>query len=145
MYEAHFGFDRSPFKITPDTSLFYTGGHRGDILGALIYAVHRGEGMIKVVNESMFGALRLVSVEQGYDPRDFSLVGFGGAGPLHANALGILTDAWPVIIPPGPGVLCAYGDATTQVQDEATRTYITMAEEINEWYKWCEHCNNILQ
>jgi N-methylhydantoinase A len=89
------------------------------------------EGIIKVVNESMFGALRLVSVEQGYDPRDFSLVGFGGAGPLHANAMGILTDAWPVIIPPGPGVLCAYGDATTQVQDEATRTYITMAEEIS--------------
>jgi N-methylhydantoinase A len=89
------------------------------------------EGIIKVVNESMFGALRLVSVEQGYDPRDFSLVGFGGAGPLHANALGILTNAWPVIIPPGPGVLCAYGDATTQVQDEATRTYITMAEEIS--------------
>ena len=89
------------------------------------------EGIIKVVNESMFGALRLVSVEQGYDPRDFSLVGFGGAGPLHANALGILTDAWPVIVPPGPGVLCAYGDATTQVQDEATRTYITMAEDIS--------------
>ena len=89
------------------------------------------EGIIKVVNEAMFGALRLVSVEQGYDPRDFSLVGFGGAGPLHANALGVLTDAWPVIIPPGPGVLCAYGDATTQVQDEATRTYITMAEEIS--------------
>ena len=89
------------------------------------------EGIIKVVNESMFGALRLVSVEQGYDPRDFSLVGFGGAGPLHANALGILTNAWPVIVPPGPGVLCAYGDATTQVQDEATRTYITMAEEIS--------------
>jgi N-methylhydantoinase A len=89
------------------------------------------EGIIKVVNESMFGALRLVSVEQGYDPRDFSLVGFGGAGPLHANALGILTNAWPVIIPPGPGVLCAYGDATTQVQDEATRTYITMADELS--------------
>ena len=89
------------------------------------------EGIIKVVNESMLGALRLVSVEQGYDPRDFSLVGFGGAGPLHANALGILTGAWPVIIPPGPGVLCAYGDATTAVQDEAARTYLSMAEEIS--------------
>jgi N-methylhydantoinase A len=43
--------------------------------------------------------------------------------------MGILTDSWPVIIPPGPGVLCAYGDATTAVQDEATRTYITMAED----------------
>ena len=89
------------------------------------------EGIVKVVNESMLGALRLVSVEQGYDPRDFSLVGFGGAGPLHANALGILTGAWPVIIPPGPGVLCAYGDATTAVQDEAARTYLSMAEEIS--------------
>ena len=88
------------------------------------------EGIVKVVNESMLGALRLVSVEQGYDPRDFSLVGFGGAGPLHANALGLLTGAWPVIIPPGPGVLCAYGDAATQVQDEAARTYLVMAEAI---------------
>lgn len=86
------------------------------------------EGIIKIANEAMFGALRLVSVEQGYDPRDFALVGFGGAGPLHANALGILTEAWPVIVPPGPGVLCAYGDATTQVQDEATRTYLTLAQ-----------------
>lgn len=90
------------------------------------------EGIIKIVNESMFGALRLVSVEQGYDPRDFALVGFGGAGPLHANALGILTDAWPVIVPPGPGVLCAYGDATTQVQDEAARTYLTMANNLSD-------------
>ena len=57
---------------------------------------------------------------------------FGGAGPLHANALGVLTDAWPVIIPPGPGVLCAYGDATTQVQDEAARTYLTMAGDLSD-------------
>lgn len=97
-----------------------------------ITLMEAAEGIIKVVNEAMFGALRLVSVEQGYDPRDFSLVGFGGAGPLHANALGILTQAWPVIIPPGPGVLCAYGDATTQVQDEAARTYIRRAEEVSK-------------
>ncbi len=99
-----------------------------DAMGIDLYAA--AEGIVKVANEAMFGALRLVSVEQGYDPREFALVGFGGAGPLHANALGILTNAWPVIVPPGPGVLCAYGDATTQVQDEATRTYITMAESL---------------
>jgi len=81
-------------------------------------------GIIDIVNENMYGALRLVSVEKGYDPRDFALMGFGGAGPLHANALGRLTNAWPVIIPPGPGVLCAYGDATTRVRDEASRTII---------------------
>ncbi len=82
------------------------------------------EGIINIVNENMFGALRLVSVEQGFDPRDFALVAFGGAGPLHANALGKLMGSWPVIVPPGPGVLCAYGDATTRLRDEASRTFI---------------------
>ncbi len=81
-------------------------------------------GIVDIVNENMFGALRLVSVEKGYDPRDFALIAFGGAGPLHANALGRLMSSWPVIIPPGPGVLCAYGDATTRMRDEASRTFI---------------------
>ena len=88
------------------------------------------EGIIKIVNESMFGALRLVSVEQGFDPRDFALIAFGGAGPLHGNSMGMLTGSWPVIVPPGPGVLCAYGDATTQVRDEASRTYVTKATNL---------------
>ena len=82
------------------------------------------QGIVDIVNENMFGALRLVSVEQGYDPRDFALVAFGGAGPLHANALGMLLGCWPVIIPPSPGVLCAYGDATTRLRNEASRTFI---------------------
>ncbi|MEV6866085.1 hydantoinase/oxoprolinase family protein [Streptosporangium subroseum] len=82
------------------------------------------QGIVDIVNENMFGALRLVSVQQGFDPRDFALVAFGGAGPLHANALGRLTGSWPVIIPPSPGVLCAYGDATTSLRDEAARTHI---------------------
>jgi N-methylhydantoinase A len=90
------------------------------------------EGVINIVDENMFGALRLVSVEQGYDPRDFALVAFGGAGPLHANALGRLMGSWPVIIPPGPGVLCAYGDATTRVRDEASRTYVRGFSEISD-------------
>lgn len=89
-------------------------------------------GIIDIVNENMFGALRLVSVQQGFDPRDFALVAFGGAGPLHANALGRLTGSWPVIIPPSPGVLCAYGDATTSVRDEAARTYIRTFSELSD-------------
>jgi N-methylhydantoinase A len=89
-------------------------------------------GIVDIVNENMFGALRLVSVQQGYDPRDFALVAFGGAGPLHANALGRLTGAWPVIIPPSPGVLCAYGDATTSLRDEAARTYIRRFSELTD-------------
>jgi N-methylhydantoinase A len=90
------------------------------------------EGIYDIVNENMFGALRLVSVEQGYDPRDFALVAFGGAGPLHANALGRLMGSWPVVIPPGPGVLCAYGDATTRIRDEASRTFVRRFEETSD-------------
>ncbi|MDC0074298.1 hydantoinase/oxoprolinase family protein [Alphaproteobacteria bacterium] len=90
------------------------------------------EGIYNIVNENMFGALRLVSVEQGHDPRDFSLIAFGGAGPLHANALGKLTGAWPVIIPPGPGVLCAYGDATTRIRNEASRSFIRTFPQTND-------------
>ena len=83
------------------------------------------EGIIAIVNENMCGALRLVSVEQGYDPRDFALIGFGGAGPLHGNALSQLINSWPSIVPPGPGVLCAYGDATTRLRNEASRTFVS--------------------
>jgi N-methylhydantoinase A len=81
-------------------------------------------GIVDIVNENMLGGLRLVSVQQGFDPRDFALVAFGGAGPLHANALGKLTGAWPVIVPPSPGVLCALGDATTSLRDESARTVL---------------------
>ncbi|KAJ1327652.1 5-oxoprolinase (ATP-hydrolyzing) [Microdochium nivale] len=82
------------------------------------------EGIINLVNETMYGALRQVSVEQGYDPRDFALVAFGGAGPLHANAVGKLLGAWPVIIPQAPGVLCAQGDATTKLSHSQSISYI---------------------
>lgn len=95
-------------------------------------AKEAAEGVINIVNENMFGALRLVSIEQGHDPRDFALVAFGGAGPLHANALGRLMGSWPVIIPPAPGVLCAYGDATTRLRDEASRTFIRRISEISD-------------
>ncbi len=97
-------------------------------------------GIFNIVNENMVGALRLVSVEQGYDPRDYALIGFGGAGPIHCNALSRLLGSWPSIIPPGPGVLCALGDATTAVRDERARTYVrtfsdTSAKEIEKMLK----------
>ncbi|WP_422391344.1 hydantoinase/oxoprolinase family protein [Arthrobacter sp. N1] len=90
------------------------------------------EGIIDIVNENIYGALKLVSTQQGFDPRDFALVAFGGAGPLHANALGKLTGAWPVIIPPSPGVLCAYGDATTSLRDESARTLVRRFSELDD-------------
>jgi len=105
----------------------------GTIATALEKSVKEAaEGIVNIVNENMFGALRLVSIEQGYDPRDFALIAFGGAGPLHANALGRLMGSWPVIIPPAPGVLCAYGDATTRVRDEASRTFIRRFDETSD-------------
>lgn len=109
-----------------------------DALGMTVKAA--AEGIYNIVNENMVGALRLVSVEQGYDPRDYALISFGGAGPLHSNALSKLLGSWPSIIPPGPGVLCALGDATTAVRDERARTYVakfsdTSAKEIEKILK----------
>src|SRR6185312_5557826 len=60
------------------------------------------EGILAIVNENMAGALRLVSVQRGHDPREFALVAYGGAGPLHANALAKLMGSFPVIVPPAP-------------------------------------------
>jgi type II secretory pathway predicted ATPase ExeA len=64
MYEEYFGLERPPFKITPDTSLFFEGGKRGDILAALVYAVHRGEGIVKVVGEVGSGKTMLCRMLQ---------------------------------------------------------------------------------
>jgi N-methylhydantoinase A len=81
------------------------------------------QGILDIVNEAMCGALRLVSVERGHDPRRFALIAFGGAGPLHGNALGKLMGSWPVIIPPAPGVLCAMGDASSEYRNEFGRSF----------------------
>jgi N-methylhydantoinase A len=88
------------------------------------------EGILKIVNENMFGALRLVSVQQGYDPREFALMAFGGAGPLHGNALGELMGSYPVIVPPAPGLLCALGDLSADYRDEFARTYIRTVDKV---------------
>jgi N-methylhydantoinase A len=84
------------------------------------------EGIVAIVNENMAGALRLVSVQRGHDPREFALVAYGGAGPLHANALASLMGSFPVIVPPAPGLLCAIGDLVADFRDEFARTYIRL-------------------
>jgi N-methylhydantoinase A/acetone carboxylase, beta subunit len=100
-----------------------------DVIGDL--AEERGstieeaaQAVLDIVTENMYGALRVVSVERGYDPRDFGLVAFGGAGPMHANALVDVMDAYPLIIPPGPGVMSAFGFLTSDVQNEFSETYL---------------------
>ncbi|KIJ53509.1 hypothetical protein M422DRAFT_241749 [Sphaerobolus stellatus SS14] len=89
------------------------------------------EGILKLANEKMFGALRSVSVERGHDPREYSLVAFGGAGPMHACSLARLCGSYPSIIPPSPGVLCAFGDAMTTLRHEISRTYICNLSEVD--------------
>ena len=66
-------------------------------------------GILAIADNHMVGAVRVVSVERGYDPRDFTLVPFGGAGPLHGCALADLIGARRVLIARAPGVLCADG------------------------------------
>lgn len=88
------------------------------------------EGIIDIVNENMMGALRLVSVEKGHDPRKLALVAFGGAGPLHANALAELMGSFPVIIPPTPGVLAALGDVVSPFRREVGAAYIRRFDRV---------------
>ena len=71
--------------------------------------VEAAAGVVQVANAHMEGAVRVVSVERGYDPRDFTLVAFGGAGPMHARELAQALGIPRVLVPPHPGVLSALG------------------------------------
>src|SRR5579884_125966 len=88
------------------------------------------QGILDIVNENMAGALRLVSVQRGYDPRNFALVAFGGAGPLHANAVAKVMGSFPVIVPPSPGLLCATGDLVADFRQEFARTFIRTVDRV---------------
>ena len=98
-----------------------------DKLGLSLYEA--AEGILRIANETMYGAVRVVTVEQGIDPRDFNLVAFGGAGPMHANPLVILLDKFPMIVSPSPGVLCAKGDASTRLRLEISKTILHVVED----------------
>ena len=80
--------------------------------------------VIDVVNAEMVRALRVVSVEQGLDPRDFALVAFGGAGPLHACALADELGMTTVLVPAAAGVLSALGLVAADERRDSVRTYV---------------------
>jgi N-methylhydantoinase A len=101
----------------------------GDPLGLDVQEA--AQGILDIVNENMAGALRVVSVQRGYDPRDFALVAFGGAGPMHANAVAQLIGSFPVIVPPAPGLLCATGDLVADFRDEFARTFIRTVDSVS--------------
>jgi len=79
-------------------------------------------GILDIVNNNMVGAIRLVSVERGHDPRDFALVAFGGAGPLHGADLAALLSMRTVVVPRHPGVLSTFGLLGTEVRNDYART-----------------------
>jgi N-methylhydantoinase A len=72
-------------------------------------ALATADGIIAVVTANMARAIRVISVQRGHDPRDYTLVAFGGAGPLHAAQLAVELDIRRVLVPPNPGILCAMG------------------------------------
>ena len=78
--------------------------------------------IVEVVNSNMAQALRIVSVERGHDPREFSLIAFGGAGPVHAVALADELGIPEVIIPPAPGAFSALGLVATDLKRDYSRT-----------------------
>ena len=83
---------------------------------------HLAEGILRVANARMESALRRVSVERGYDPRTFTLLAFGGAGPLHACALAQSLGIRRVLIPAAPGALSALGILDADLRREFSRT-----------------------
>ncbi|RQD76531.1 MAG: hydantoinase/oxoprolinase family protein [Candidatus Syntrophonatronum acetioxidans] len=88
------------------------------------------EGILKVVNANMVRGIRVVSVEKGFDPREFSLVAFGGAGPLHALELARELGMKEVIIPPNPGINSALGMLAADVRRDYVLTRIMKEEEL---------------
>jgi N-methylhydantoinase A len=90
------------------------------------------EEALAVVNAEMLHALRLVSVERGHDPREFVLVAFGGAGPLHACALAEELDMRTVLVPDGAGVLSALGLVASDERRDRVRSYIVPLRDAGE-------------
>jgi N-methylhydantoinase A len=87
------------------------------------------EGVYRVANAKMTRAIRAVTVERGYDPRNFGLVAFGGAGPMHAAGLADRLDVGTVVVPLAGGVLSAYGLLDADEQYDAVRTHRTRLDE----------------
>jgi N-methylhydantoinase A len=88
--------------------------------------------VVEAVNAEMLRAIRVVSVERGHDPRDFALVAFGGAGPLHACALAEELEITTVIVPEVAGVLSALGLAAGEERRDRVRSYLMPLSEAGE-------------
>jgi N-methylhydantoinase A len=90
-------------------------------------AAAMAQGVIAVANAHISRALRRVSIERGYDPRGFTLVAFGGAGPLHACEVAAELDIPLVLIPPHPGVMCALGLLLADLRVDISQPVLELA------------------
>ncbi len=95
-------------------------GKLGEELGLGIEET--AEAVLAIINQRMAGRIRLLSIERGYDPRDFAFVAFGGAGPLHGAALMREVGIRSMVVPPFPGVLCAMGCALADLRIDLSQT-----------------------
>ena len=101
-------------------------GRVADRLG--MDAMATAQGIISVVTANMARAIRVISVQRGHDPRDYTLVAFGGAGPLHAARLARELDIGRILVPRNPGILCATGLLLTDLRaDFASTRLLTLS------------------
>lgn len=103
-----------------------------DLAQALgVDAVRAAAGVIEIINVNMMGAVRVISVEQGVDPRHYTLLAFGGAGPLHAADVARSMGIKKVLVPPRPGLLSAIGLLHADVRGDFSLTRLLRAERAN--------------
>lgn len=86
------------------------------------------QGIVSVVTATMARAIRVISVQRGHDPRDYTLIAFGGAGPLHAARLARELDIPRVLVPEAPGILCALGLLVTDLRTDFSLTRLLPLE-----------------
>ncbi len=92
-------------------------------------AEQAARGILAIADHKMVGAIRVVSVERGHDPRDFALVPFGGAGPLHGGSLARLLGIRTQLVPPSPGVLSAIGLLVSHLRSDFQRTCLAQGPD----------------
>ncbi len=130
--DAHLVLGRLPpflldgsFALDVDCARRVVSKRVAEPLGLSVEAAARG--ILSIVDNHMVGAIRLVSVERGHDPRDFALLPFGGAGPLHGGSLARLLGIRRILVPPSPGVLSALGLLASNLKAEFARTCLQRA------------------
>jgi N-methylhydantoinase A len=122
-------FAAGEVKLNPDLARKAIQGRVATRLGMDVEKA--AAGIHRIVNNNMADQVRRISVYKGYDPRHFSLIAFGGAGPVAAGRLVQILGLKEAIIPPTPGVLSAFGLLAANIEHEEVITYPAEASEVN--------------